>query len=896
LGSFGFVGTFGQLKFESPTWGTLALRFDGESLGAVSRDSLRLFWWQEASGNYELVPVSGPGRDGDYVWGLASRPGLYAVIGVNADPLVVRTLASLGAFSGLAAGLSRERRADLYADICGIVLCPPPEWSDGTDYWQGLVQEQEALGWPTPPEGWTPGQDGGLCDVCLGVSTVEWMQIPEQQIVKDLSLRPVCIPPLECVPPEPLAWKSVGPTNIGAYTRDLALDPAKNIVYAATLNGGLWSLTWKNTPSATTGFTWEPLTDQLDLLDLRVNVTASSPAAPGELFMVDGYTRLRRSGDRGRNWALTGPTTFGTPHPQIPNPRLTDIHRMVVDPAQPTRVLIATSSGLFEVSMPPPRLRLETTQETALQRDPSLSRSVGERFLDRFEGPVVTRIHPGVTTDVILDPTDSTRLYAAVLGVGVVSRNVVTGGWDTLLSVADAGALAGDDRAHAVIEIAIGRQGTPLSRRLAARFSARPAGGGMVVDVYTNSASGLGAWSHRQTIGVANEGLRVGGIAIDPTRDDTMLVGAEALFRSTDGGTSWQAVVPVHADQHRILFDPAHDGLAYTSTDGGVFVSFDHGATWHDLNKGYVGGQIFHLGFSGAAVAGTFDDWGILASPAVGQKDWQILDGGAPFEFIAVRGDAAGRSALYYLAIGKIIRRDFPGTAQSDYATFQPQLGFAVDPTSNSNVVLASENTGPSPGRVQRALDGDLPTPTWQVESGITLAAGDQVVALAIVPGGTQRKAYAASLLGRVFFNPDIGPGRTGAVPWQQMSTWSPPSSPGGKTVRGLAFDPSDPDTIVIWSADTAAVSHTRGGVWQSINGTGSTGLPGGGIVSIVPDLGAPHLYAGLESGGVFESHDEGNSWHPLRRGLPNGKLTALMWRDNGLYATIFGRGLWRLF
>ena len=284
---------------------------------------------------------------------------------------------------------------------------------------------------------------------------------------------------------------------------------------------------------------------------------------------------------------------------------------------------------------------------------------------------------------------------------------------------------------------------------------------------------------------------------------------------------------------------------------------------------GYAGGQIFHLAFSGVTVAGTFDDWGVFASPRVAQTDWQILDGGAPFEWIAVRGDSAGRAAVYYLAIGKIIRRSFPGTTSSDYAPFQPHLGFAVDPTSNSNVVLASENPGSTPGRVHRTLDGDQQTPTWQVESGITLAAGDQVIALAIVPGGAQRRAYAASDQGNVFYNPDVGPGRAGAGPWQLMSTWPPPSSPAGKPVRGVAVESSDPDTIVIWSADAAAVSHTRGSVWHSITGTASTALPAGGIVAIVADLGAPHLYAGLEAGGVFESHDEGNSWHPLRRGLP---------------------------
>ena len=307
LGSFGFIGTFAQLQLESPAWGTLALRFDGESLGSVARDSLRMFWWDEGTGIYRLVPVSGPGRDGDYVWALVSRLGLYAVIGVNADPLVVRTLATLAAFSKVAAGLSGERRTELYRDICGIVLCPPRDfWSEGAAQWQGLVQEQGTLGWPTPPEGWTPGAADGLCELCLGLSALDVTEIPEQQIVTGLSLQAVCVPPPECVPPQPLTWTSVGPTNVGAYTRDLALDPVQNIVYAATLDGGYWRMTWNNAPGPTTSFTWEPLTDQLDLLDLRVNVTASSSGAPGQLFMVDGYTRLRRSDDRGRNWVLTG--------------------------------------------------------------------------------------------------------------------------------------------------------------------------------------------------------------------------------------------------------------------------------------------------------------------------------------------------------------------------------------------------------------------------------------------------------------------------------------------------------------------------------------------------------------------------------------------------------------
>ena len=68
------------------------LPIDAKTIGGVSRGTLRVFRWFEESG-WSLVPRSAPGQTRDYVWACIDGPGLYALIGVHADPLIARTLA-----------------------------------------------------------------------------------------------------------------------------------------------------------------------------------------------------------------------------------------------------------------------------------------------------------------------------------------------------------------------------------------------------------------------------------------------------------------------------------------------------------------------------------------------------------------------------------------------------------------------------------------------------------------------------------------------------------------------------------------------------------------------------------------------------------------------------------
>jgi hypothetical protein len=74
-------------------------------------------------------------------------------------------------------------------------------------------------------------------------------------------------------------------------------------------------------------------------------------------------------------------------------------------------------------------------------------------------------------------------------------------------------------------------------------------------------------------------------LKIDPTNDQILYAGGIDLFRTTNGGTSWEQISKwsnnnnlarltcseVHADQHEMVFKPGNTNQALFGTDGGVF-------------------------------------------------------------------------------------------------------------------------------------------------------------------------------------------------------------------------------------------------------------------------------------------------------------------------------------
>jgi photosystem II stability/assembly factor-like uncharacterized protein len=102
---------------------------------------------------------------------------------------------------------------------------------------------------------------------------------------------------------------------------------------------------------------------------------------------------------------------------------------------------------------------------------------------------------------------------------------------------------------------------------------------------------------------------RVWHLEPSPTDADTVYAGVEdaALFRSTDGGKSWQEIAGLrtHASGqswmpgaggmclHTILLDTARPGRMHVAISAaGTFRTDDHGSTWRPVNKGLRSDQI----------------------------------------------------------------------------------------------------------------------------------------------------------------------------------------------------------------------------------------------------------------------------------------------------------------
>src|SRR5207244_868669 len=105
------------------------------------------------------------------------------------------------------------------------------------------------------------------------------------------------------------------------------------------------------------------------------------------------------------------------------------------------------------------------------------------------------------------------------------------------------------------------------------------------------------------------EFARVWHLEPSPTDPDTVYAGVEdaALFRSTDGGQTWQELPGLRTHEsasswqpgaggmclHTILFDPRHpDRMFVAISSAGAFRTDDGGTTWRPINRGLHSEQI----------------------------------------------------------------------------------------------------------------------------------------------------------------------------------------------------------------------------------------------------------------------------------------------------------------
>jgi hypothetical protein len=240
------------------------------------------------------------------------------------------------------------------------------------------------------------------------------------------------------------------------------------------------------------------------------------------------------------------------------------------------------------------------------------------------------------------------------------------------------------------------------------------------------------------------------------------------------------------------------------------------------------------------------------------------------------------------------LRRKWPSTGVNDFQipwgtpSFPPSSGaavgsIAVDPRPASSTVLVGSHT---PGRIMRG-DGSAESPTWSPMPGI--AIGDEPVVSIDFARSAPGKAYAVSQSGHLFRKDDVNDDVT-APGWSGLGQWTSPTS---NEVRQLAVNAQDANRVYLITAHEI-VTWTPAAGWSSIKGSGSTALASSDLHSIVVDPRTDStIYVGADVG-VFVSRDNGANWYAFDQDLPNAIIGQIFWDGDHLYATTYGRGLWR--
>ncbi len=674
-----------------------------------------------------------------------------------------------------------------------------------------------------------------------------------------------------------LKWRLIGPFRGGRVTAVAGVSGHPDTYYFGTPGGGIWKTT-------NSGQTWRPIFDREGVASIGALAVAPSDsnviyAGTGEQTVGKG---LYKSSDAGATWSSAGLQ-------DVPF-----IQAVIVDPQNPDTVIVGGNSIGFGILWLP----LPASARTA-------NRGI---FKTTDGGKTWNKVLANDDTlgvvDMCSDPSDPHTLYAVLYRPASGSGDSEVAATSEIVKSVDAGSTWNPLATKGLPEKAWGRLGIAVApgtngRRLYA----------IVEQGFFRSDDGGATWQQSTQDPRVLGSAYFSRIFVDTKNPDVLYVAQTSLYRSTDGGHTFEAYVgaPSGDDFHVLWIDPQNSARMILGVDQGAIISVDAGKSWSSWYNQPTG-QFYHVSTDNAfpyRVYGAQQDSGtaaVLSRSDYGEilaQDWYSIGG---FEYAFITPDPLHPNWIYSNGwYGSVVRFD-KATGQiatvfekgDKYRTtsMAPLVFSPQDPSTlylGTQFVLKTSNSGLSWQSISPDLTGyqekdepegkrdpDKPRPPALT----TLSASDAQAG--VMWAGTSNRIIQLT--------------RDGGATWQNVS----PSGLAEPT-QILVVEASHHDAATAYIAVGAtrestppyvARTHDYGRTWQKI----VNGFPAREMVRVVREDPKRKglLYAGTDTG-VYVSWDDGDHWQSLQLNLAPTPVTDLQVHANDLVVSTFGRALWVL-
>ena len=195
--------------------------------------------------------------------------------------------------------------------------------------------------------------------------------------------------------------------------------------------------------------------------------------------------------------------------------------------------------------------------------------------------------------DVAFDPHNPKIVYAALWQVRRQPWNFSSGGPGSgLYRSTDGGLTWSQLKEHGLPAGILGRIDVSVSpvdsKRIYAMIEAKEGG------LYRSDDAGA-TWRRVNDDGrIRQRAWYFSKIYADPKALDTVYALNTGMFRSTDGGKTFDLLPAPHGDHHALWIDPNNPNSLINANDGGASVSLDGGKTWSTQNNQPTA-QFYHV-------------------------------------------------------------------------------------------------------------------------------------------------------------------------------------------------------------------------------------------------------------------------------------------------------------